>query len=149
MKIWSLNVRHKMYVKWSMDKITRGGGEGGRKTLRQKYTRIKSQSLLYTEAFRNFNQNKYPDIFSSLGSGELLSPLVVRRLSSFRLSVNFSHFNQLLWSHWANLNQTLVEWSLDGTLPKLCPVILTSNQDGRQAKNRTNGGWNFNCPLLL
>jgi hypothetical protein len=72
------------------------GGEGGRKTLRQKYTRIKSQSLLYTEAFRNFNQNKYPDIFSSLGSGELLSPLVVRRLSSFRLSVNFSHFNQLL-----------------------------------------------------
>ena len=24
-------------------------------------------------------------------------------------SVNFSHFNQLLWSHWANLNQTLVE----------------------------------------
>jgi hypothetical protein len=31
-----------------------------------------------------------------------------------RPSVNFSHFNQLLWSHWANLNQTLVEWSLDG-----------------------------------
>jgi hypothetical protein len=27
-----------------------------------------------------------------------------------RPSVNFSHFNQLLWSHWANLNQTLVEW---------------------------------------
>jgi hypothetical protein len=26
-------------------------------------------------------------------------------------SVNFSHFNQLLWSHWANLNQTSVEWS--------------------------------------
>jgi hypothetical protein len=37
-------------------------------------------------------------------------------------SVIFSHFNQLLWSHWANLNQTLVEWSLDGPLPKLCPV---------------------------
>ena len=31
-----------------------------------------------------------------------------------RPSVNFSHFNQLLWSHWANFNQTLVEWSLDG-----------------------------------
>jgi hypothetical protein len=26
-----------------------------------------------------------------------------------------------------------VEWSLDGPLPKLCPVIPTSNQDGRQA----------------
>jgi hypothetical protein len=39
---------------------------------------------------------------------------VVRRPSS----VNFSHLNQLLWSHWANLNQTLLEWSLDGPLPK-------------------------------
>jgi hypothetical protein len=29
-----------------------------------------------------------------------------------------------------------VEWSLDGPLPKLCPVIPASNQDGRQAKNR-------------
>ena len=64
-------------------------------------------------------------------------------------SVNFSHFNQLLWSYWANLNQTLVEWSLDGSLPKLCPVILTSNQDGHQAKNRKKGVCNFNCPLLL
>jgi hypothetical protein len=67
-----------------------------------------------------------------------LSPLSVRRLS-----VNFSHFNQLLWSHWANLNQTLVEWSLDGTLPKMCPVIPTSNQDGHQAKNRKKGGMKF------
>jgi hypothetical protein len=28
---------------------------------------------------------------------------------------------------------------LDGPLPKLCPVIPTSNQDGRQAKNRKRG----------
>jgi hypothetical protein len=27
-------------------------------------------------------------------------------------------------------------------LPKLCPVIPISNQDGRQAKNRKKGGWN-------
>jgi hypothetical protein len=46
-----------------------------------------------------------------------------------------SHKNLLLRNHWANCNQTLVEWSLDGPLPKLCPVISTSNQDGRQAKN--------------
>jgi hypothetical protein len=26
-----------------------------------------------------------------------------------------------------------------GPLPKLCPVIPTSNQDGRQAKNRKKG----------
>jgi hypothetical protein len=29
-----------------------------------------------------------------------------------------------------------MEWSLDGPLLKLCPVIPTSNQDGHQAKNR-------------
>jgi hypothetical protein len=33
-----------------------------------------------------------------------------------------------------------LEWSLDGPLPKLCPVIPTSNQDGHQAKNRKMGG---------
>ena len=29
-----------------------------------------------------------------------------------------SHTNLLLRSHWANCNQTFVEWSLDGPLPK-------------------------------
>ena len=66
---------------------------------------------------------------------ELLSSLFVRRPS-----VNISHFNLLLRNHWANCNQTLVEWSLDGPLSKLCPAIPTSNQDGRQAKNRKKGG---------
>ena len=66
---------------------------------------------------------------------ELLSSLSVRRPS-----VNISHFNLLLRNHWANCNQTLVEWSLDGPLPKSCPVIPTSNQDGRQAKNGKKGG---------
>jgi hypothetical protein len=59
-------------------------------------------------------------------------PSVVRR--------KLSHFNILIRNHWANCNQTLVEWSLDGPLPKLCPVISTSNQDGRQAKNRKKMG---------
>jgi hypothetical protein len=27
----------------------------------------------------------------------------------------------------------LLKWFLDGPLPKLCPLIPTSNQDGRQA----------------
>ena len=66
---------------------------------------------------------------------ELLSSLFVRRPS-----VNISHFNLLLRNHWTNCNQTLVKWSLDGPLSKLCPVIPTSNQDGRQAKNRKKGG---------
>jgi hypothetical protein len=50
-----------------------------------------------------------------------------------------SHKNLLFRNHWANCNQTLVEWSFDGPLPKLCPVITTSNQDGHQAKNRKKG----------
>jgi hypothetical protein len=32
-----------------------------------------------------------------------------------------------------------VEWSFDGPLPKLCPVIPTSNQDGHQAKIEKRG----------
>jgi hypothetical protein len=32
------------------------------------------------------------------------------------------------------------KWKLKGPLPKLCPVIPTSNQDGHQAKNRKKGG---------
>ena len=73
---------------------------------------------------------------------ELLSSLFVRRLSSVvhRPSVNISHFNLLHRNHWTNCNQTLVEWSLDGPLSKMCPVIPTSNQDGRQAINRKKGG---------
>jgi hypothetical protein len=39
---------------------------------------------------------------------------------TFRPSVNISHFNLLLRNHWANCNQTLVEWCLDGPPPKLC-----------------------------
>jgi hypothetical protein len=37
------------------------------------------------------------------------------------------------------LNQNLVERSLGGPLAKWCPVIPTSNQDGRQSKNIKKG----------
>ena len=69
---------------------------------------------------------------------ELLPSLFVRRPS-----VNISHFNLLLRNHWVNCNQILVEWSLGDPLPKLCPVIPISNQDGHEARNRIKGGWNF------
>ena len=59
---------------------------------------------------------------------ELLSSLFVRRPS-----VHISYVNLFLRNHWANCNQTLVEWSLGDPLPNLCPVIPTSNQAGRQA----------------
>jgi hypothetical protein len=59
---------------------------------------------------------------------------------TFRPSINISYFNVLLRNHWINCNQTLVEWALDGPLSNMFPVIPTSNQDGRHAKNRKKGG---------
>ena len=55
----------------------------------------------------------------------------------------------LLRNNWANCNQTFVEWSFDGPLPKLCPMIPTSNHDGRQVKNRNKGGEIIKKILLL
>jgi hypothetical protein len=60
-----------------------------------------------------------------------------------------SHKNLLFRHHWANCNQTLVEWSLHGPLSKLCPVIPTVNQDGRQAKNRKKGGMKLKTNILF
>ena len=59
-----------------------------------------------------------------------------------------SHKNLLLRNHWANCNQTFVEWSLNGPLQKLCRVIPPSDQDGHQAKNRKKGGWSLKKNLL-
>ena len=42
--------------------------------------------------------------------------------------------NLLLWNYWANLNQTLLKWSLGGPLPKLCPAFQTSYQDGHDSR---------------
>jgi hypothetical protein len=37
----------------------------------------------------------------------------------------------LLWNYWANLNQTLLKWSLVGPLSKLCPSVPFCIQDDR------------------
>ena len=37
----------------------------------------------------------------------------------------------LLWNYCANLNQSLLKWSLDGPLSKLCPSVPSCIQDGR------------------
>jgi hypothetical protein len=64
----------------------------------------------------------------------------------------FSNGGHLEWR--AGLSDTILKGTHPGTipaslvqfgsavspLPKLCPVIPTSNQDGRQAKNRKKGG---------
>ena len=36
----------------------------------------------------------------------------------------------LLWNYWANLNQTLLKWSVGGPLSKLCPSAPSCIQDG-------------------
>ena len=74
---------------------------------------------------------------------ELLPIMQIRKKGGMKFKKKF-----LLWNYWANLNQILLQWFLDGPLPKLCPVIPTSNQDGRQAKNRKRGGWNLKNLLL-
>jgi hypothetical protein len=59
----------------------------------------------------------------------------------FSSVVRLSTFHILIFSSetTGSIATKLVEWSLGGPLPKLCAVILTSNQDGRQAKNIKKG----------
>ena len=38
--------------------------------------------------------------------------------------------NLPLWNYWANLNKTLLKWSLGGPLSKLCPSAPSCIQDG-------------------
>ena len=40
-----------------------------------------------------------------------------------------SHKNHLVWNQQLNQNQALMEQSLDGPLPKLCPAVTLSHQD--------------------
>ena len=82
----------------------------------------------------------FRQLHGPLNSFQLMRPLGHVSYCHHFSSVNISHFNPLLRNHWANCNQTLVEWSLDGPLPNVCRVIPTSNQDGRQAKIRKKGG---------
>ena len=44
-----------------------------------------------------------------------------------------SHKNHLVWNQQLNQNQTLMEQSLDGPFPKLCPAVTLSHQDGRHS----------------
>ena len=41
-----------------------------------------------------------------------------------------SHTKHLVWNQQLNQNQTSMEQSLDGPLPKFCPAVTLSHQDG-------------------
>jgi hypothetical protein len=60
---------------------------------------------------------------------ELLPIMQIRKKGGMKFKKNL-----LLWNYWANLNQTLLKWSLGGSLPKLCPTFQTSDQDGRHSR---------------
>jgi hypothetical protein len=74
--------------------------------------------------------------------GELLPSLFVRQ-STFHILIFSSETTGPI--------ATKLWWNGPWMAPfkNWCPVIPTSNQDGRQSQNRKKGGWNFNCPLLL
>jgi hypothetical protein len=57
----------------------------------------------------------------------------------------------LLWNYWANLNQTLLKWSLGGPLSKLCPSVPSCIQDGHLGyrKALTNTIWKGDHPRII
>jgi hypothetical protein len=54
--------------------------------------------------------------------------------------------NPLLWNYWANLNQSLLKWSLGGPLSKLCQSAPSCIQDGLHYQKHRNF---FKWPKLL
>ena len=47
----------------------------------------------------------------------------------------------LLWNYWANLNQTLLKWSLGGPLSKLCPSAPSVSKMTAITKNKNFFKW--------
>ena len=61
--------------------------------------------------------------------------------------------NLLAWNYWANCKQTLVEWSLDGFLTKLCPASPTNEMTATTELSLTKGQyvkfiWKSSCLKL-
>ena len=56
--------------------------------------------------------------------------------------------NLLLWNYWANLNQTLLKWSLGVPLSKLCPSAPSCIKDGRHDKKIEISLNGQNCSIL-
>ena len=78
------------------------------------------------------------------GPSELFSSLSVCRPSSV-------YNNKKIFSSDRSVNfvsETLAEYPLYGSPPKLCPMNLPSNQDGSQASKIKRWGWNFKNVLL-
>ena len=62
--------------------------------------------------------------------GPLTKMVLTAKLSLTQDPMGNSHKKHLVWNQQFNQNQTLMEQSLDGPLPKLCPAVVLSHQDG-------------------
>ena len=88
---------------------------------------IVSQKMPKFELY-NHNElfNIYYGIFYELNFCLFWPIIQIRKKGGMKLKRNL-----LLWNYWANLNQTLLQWSLGGPLSKLCPSAPSFFQDGR------------------
>ena len=89
---------------------------------------ILSQKVLKFELYKHNDElfNIYYGIFLwTLNFYRFWPIMQIRKKGGWNLK------NLPLWNYWANLNQTLLKWSLGGPLSKLCPSAPSCIQDGR------------------
>ena len=89
---------------------------------------ILSQKVPKFELYKHNNElfNIYYGIFYELWTFADFDRLCKLEKRGDEIRKNFL----LLWNYWANLNQTLLKWSLGGPLSKLCPSAPSCIQDG-------------------
>ena len=87
---------------------------------------ILSQKVPKFELYKHNNElfNIYYGIFNELWTFAYFDRLCKLEKRGDEIKKN------LLWNYWANLNQTLLKWSLGGPLSKLCPLVPSCIQDG-------------------
>ena len=87
---------------------------------------ILSQKVPKFELYKHKDElfNIYYGIFYELWTFAYFERLCKLEKRGMKLKKN------LLWNYWANLNQTLLKWSLGGPLSKLCSSAPSCIQDG-------------------
>ena len=103
---------------------------------------ILSQKVPKFELYKHNDElfNIYYGIFYELWTFAYFDRLCKLEKGGMKLKKNL-----LLWNYWANLNQTLLKWSLGGPLSKLCPSEPSLSKMATIAKNRNFFKW----PKLL
>ena len=103
---------------------------------------ILSQKVPKFELYKHNDElfNIYYGIFYELWTFAYFDRLCKLEKGGMKLKKNL-----LLWNYWANLNQTLLKWSLGGPLSKLCPSEPSLSKMATITKNRNFFKW----PKLL